>query len=163
SASALMAQPATGRNTHTRRIAEFVSQLRYDQIPTAVRDRLKLLILDSLGCAIYGARLAWCRILRETLEQSDKTRDASIWGPDRKLSSAHAALVNGTQVQGFELDDVHREGVMHVGAVTLPALVAVAETHAQLAGEDFITAALAGYEIGPRVGLCMGPQHIGQG
>jgi 2-methylcitrate dehydratase PrpD len=158
-----MAEPATGRNTHTRRIAEFVSQLSYDQIPTPVRERLKLLILDSLGCAIYGAQLEWCRILRETLEQSDKTQDASIWGTNRKLSSAHAALVNGTQVQGFELDDVHREGILHVGAVTLPALVAIAETHAQLSGKDFITAALAGYEIGPRVGLCMGPQHIGQG
>jgi aconitate decarboxylase len=66
-------------------------------------------------------------------------------------------------VQGFELDDVHREGILHLGAVTLPALVAIAETHAQLSGKDFITAALAGYEIGPRVGLCMGPQHIGQG
>jgi 2-methylcitrate dehydratase PrpD len=158
-----MAQPATGQNPHTRRIAEFVSRLRYDQIPTAVCERLKLLILDALGCAIYGAQLQWCRILRETLQQSDKTRDASIWGTDRKLSSAHAALVNGTQVQGFELDDVHREGILHVGAVTLPALVAMAETHAQLAGKDFITAALAGYEIGPRVGMCMGPQHIGQG
>jgi len=158
-----MAQPATGQNTHTRRIAEFVSQLRYGQIPTPVRERLKLLILDSLGCAIYGAQLEWCRILRATLEQSDKTRDASIWGTNRRLSSAHAALVNGTQVQGFELDDVHREGILHVGAVTLPALVATAETHAQLSGKDFITAALAGYEIGPRVGLCMGPQHIGQG
>jgi 2-methylcitrate dehydratase PrpD len=158
-----MAQPATGQNPHTRRIAEFVSRLRYDQIPTAVCERLKLLILDALGCAIYGAQLQWCCILRETLQQSDKTRDASIWGTDRKLSSAHAALVNGTQVQGFELDDVHREGILHVGAVTLPALVAMAETHAQLAGKDFITAALAGYEIGPRVGLCMGPQHIGQG
>ncbi len=158
-----MAQPATGQNTHTRRIAEFISQLSYDQIPAPVRERLKLLILDSLGCAIYGAQLEWCRILRETLEQSDKTRDVSIWGTDRKLSSVHAALVNGTQVQGFELDDVHREGILHVGAVTLPALVAAAETHAQLSGKDFITAALAGYEIGPRVGLCMGPQHIGQG
>jgi aconitate decarboxylase len=158
-----MDQPATGQNVHTRRIAEFVSQLSYGQIPTPVRERLKLLILDSLGCAIYGAQLQWCRILRETLEQSDKTRDASIWGTDRKLSSAHAALVNGTQVQGFELDDVHREGILHLGAVTLPALVAIAETHAQLSGKDFITAALAGYEIGPRVGLCMGPQHIGQG
>ena len=148
---------------HTRRIAEFASQLSYDQIPTPVRERLKLLILDSLGCAIYGAGLEWCRILRETLEQSDRTREASIWGTDRKLSSAHAALVNGTQVQGFEIDDVHREGVLHVGAVTLPALVAIAETGAQLSGKDFITAALAGYEIGPRVGLCMGPQHIGQG
>ncbi|MGE5366145.1 MAG: MmgE/PrpD family protein [Betaproteobacteria bacterium] len=158
-----MAHTASGQNAHTRRIAEFVSQLSYDQIPAAVRERLKLLVLDSLGCAIYGAQLKWCRILRETLEQSDKTRDASIWGTDRKLSSVHAALVNGTQVQGFELDDVHREGILHVGAVTLPALVAVAETHAQLSGKDFITAALAGYEIGPRVGLCMGPQHIGQG
>jgi len=158
-----MAQPATGQNFHTRRIAEFVSQLRYDQIPTAVRERLKLLILDSFGCAIYGAQLQWCGILRQTLEQLDKTRDASIWGTNRKLSSAHAALVNGTQVQGFELDDVHRQGVLHVGAVTLPPLIAVAETQALLSGEDFITAALAGYEIGPRVGLCMGPQHIGQG
>jgi 2-methylcitrate dehydratase PrpD len=158
-----MDQPATGQNTHTRRVAEFVSQLSYDEIPSPVCERLKLLVLDSLGCAIYGAQLEWCRILRETLEQSDKTRDASIWGTDRKLSSPHAALVNGTQVQGFELDDVHREGILHVGAVTLPALVALAETHAQLSGKDFVTAALAGYEIGPRVGLCMGPQHIGQG
>jgi aconitate decarboxylase len=158
-----MAQLATAQNAHTRRIAEFVSQLNYDEIPTPVRARLKLLILDSLGCAIYGAQLQWCRILRQTLEQLDKTRDASIWGTDRKLSSDHAALVNGTQVQGFELDDVHREGILHVGAVTLPAPIAVAETHARLSGRDIITAALAGYEIGPRVGLCMGPQHIGQG
>src|SRR6201987_4050980 len=158
-----MAQLATAQNVHTRRIAEFVSQLNYDEIPTPVRERLKLLILDSLGCAIYGAQLQWCRILRQTLEQLDKNQDASIWGTDRKLSSDHAALVNCTQVQGFELDDVHREGVLHVGAVTLPALIAVAETLVRLSGKDFITAALAGYEIGPRVGLCMGPQHIGQG
>src|ERR1700751_712194 len=158
-----MAQLSTAQDAHTRQTAEFFSQLNSPQIPTPVRERLKLLVLDSLGCAIYGAQLEWCRILRQTLEQLDKTRNASIWGTDRKLSSDHAALVNGTQVQGFELDDVHREGVLHVGAVTLPALIAVAEAHARLSGKDFITAALAGYEIGPRVGLCMGPQHIGQG
>jgi aconitate decarboxylase len=158
-----MAKPAAGQNSHTRRIAEFISQLRYDRIPVAVCERLKLLILDALGCAVYGAQLQWCRILRETVEAVDKTRDTSIWGTDRKLSSVHATLVNGTQVQGFELDDVHREGVLHVGAVTLPPLIALAETQARLSGEDFLTAALAGYEIGPRVGLCMGPQHIGQG
>src|SRR5437773_2516566 len=158
-----MPEAATAQNPYTRQIAEFVSGLRYENIPAEVRERLKLLILDSLGCAIYGAHLEWCRILRETLEQVDKTRETSIWGTDRRLSTPHAALVNGTQVQSFELDDVHREGVLHVGAVTLPALIAVAQTHAQLSGRDVITAAVAGYEIGPRVGLCMGPQHIGQG
>jgi aconitate decarboxylase len=137
--------------------------MEYEDVPAEVRERLKLLILDSLGCAIYGAHLEWCRILRETLERLDQTRDASIWGTDRRLSSAHAALVNGTQVQSFELDDVHREGVLHVGAVTLPAVIAVSESHARCSGRDFLTAAAAGYEIGPRVGLCMGPEHIGQG
>jgi aconitate decarboxylase len=66
-------------------------------------------------------------------------------------------------VQGFELDDVHRQGVLHVGAVTLPALIAVAESHSDLTGQEFLAAAVAGYEIGPRVGRCMGQEHIGQG
>jgi aconitate decarboxylase len=66
-------------------------------------------------------------------------------------------------VQGFELDDVHRQGVLHVGAVTLPPLIAVAESHGHLSGRDFLAAAVAGYEIGPRVGKCMGQEHIGQG
>src|SRR4249920_3670237 len=70
---------------------------------------------------------------------------------------------NGTQVQGFELDDVHREGVLHVGAVVLPALVAVAELRRGMSGREFLTAAVAGYEVGPRVGMCMGPEHIAQG
>jgi 2-methylcitrate dehydratase PrpD len=158
-----MAEYGNTDNVHTRRIAEFVSGLTYEQIPTEVRERIKLLMLDSLGCAIYGANLEWCRILRGTLEKLDATRTTSIWGTNARLSSDHAALVNGTQVQGFELDDVHRKAVLHVGAVTLPALIAVAESHAQLSGRDFLTAAVAGYEIGPRVGLCMGQEHIGQG
>jgi len=158
-----MAAHAGADSVHTRKIAAFVSGLTYAQIPGEVRERIKLLVLDSLGCAIYGANLEWCRIMRGTLEQLDTTRTTSVWGTDQKLSSPHAALLNGTQVQGFELDDVHRKAVLHVGAVTLPALIAVAESHAQLSGRDFLTAAVAGYEIGPRVGLCMGQEHIGQG
>ncbi len=158
-----MAEHGSTNNVHTRKIAEFVSRLTYEQIPAEVRERIKLLILDSLGCAVYGANLEWCRILRGTLEKLDATRTTSIWGTNARLSSDHAALLNGTQVQGFELDDVHRKAVLHVGAVTLPALIAVAESDAQLSGRDFLTAAVAGYEIGPRVGLCMGPEHIGQG
>jgi aconitate decarboxylase len=158
-----MTEHTSADNVQTRAIAEFVSSLTYEQIPADVRERIKLLMLDSLGCAIYGASLEWCRILHGTLEKLDTTRTTSIWGTDARLSSPHAALLNGTQVQGFELDDVHRKAVLHVGAVTLPALIAIAESHTQLSGRDFLTAAVAGYEIGPRVGLCMGQEHIGQG
>jgi aconitate decarboxylase len=158
-----MSSHAKVDNVHTRRIAEFVSGLTYDAVPQEVRERIKLLILDSLGCAIYGAHTPWCEILLKTLSGIDQTRTTAVWGTRAKLSSPHAALVNGTAVQGFELDDVHRVGVLHVGAVTLPALIAVAENHAKLSGREFLTAAVAGYEIGPRVGICMGQEHIGQG
>ena len=158
-----MAEHAAADNVHTRGIAAFVSALGYEAIPAQVRERIKLLILDSLGCAVYGANLEWCRILQTTLAALDTTRTTTIWGTAGSLSSPHAALVNGTQIQGFELDDVHRHGVLHVGAVTLPALIGVAESHAGLTGRDFLTAAVAGYETGPRVGKCMGAQHIGQG
>ena len=148
---------------YTRDIAGFVTGLRYGAIPAEVRERIKLLILDALGCALYGAHLEWCRILRDTLGRIDKDASCSVWGTSLRLSAPHAALANGTQIQGFELDDVHRAGVLHVGAVVLPALLAIAELRRNLGGEEFLAAAVAGYEIGPRVGLCMGPEHIGQG
>jgi 2-methylcitrate dehydratase PrpD len=150
-------------NAHTRGMAEFISSLRYEQIPQTVRERIKLLILDALGCAIYGADLEWCRILCSTLRAADRNRTTSVWGTGERLSSFNAALINGTQVQSFELDDVHREAVLHVGAVTLPPLLALAENKGRLSGREFMTAAVAGYEIGPRVGKCMGQEHIGQG
>jgi aconitate decarboxylase len=157
------AESAAQDNRYTAGIAQFVASLQYDDIPGEVRARIKLLILDSIGCALYGADLEWSRILQRTLGALDTTPGCAVWGTGLRLSAPHAALVNGTQVQGFELDDVHRQGVLHVGAVVLPALVAVTELRPGMSGRDFLTAAVAGYEIGPRVGICMGPEHIAQG
>jgi aconitate decarboxylase len=157
-----MAHEATTDNPYTRGMADFVSGLKYEAIPEEVKHRVKLLMLDSLGCALYGADLEWCRILQDSLAKVDSTRACAIWGTKKKLSAPHAALANGTAVQGFELDDVHRAGVLHVGAVVLPALIPIAESKG-MSGKEFLTSAVAGYEIGPRVGLCMGPEHIASG
>jgi aconitate decarboxylase len=150
-------------NRYTRGIAEFVSRLEYDAIPEEVTQRIKFLILDAIGCGLYGADLEWSRILQRRLGELDTTQSCAVWGTRQKLSAPHAALVNGTQVQGFELDDVHRVGVLHTGCVVLPALISIAETRRGVSGKQFLAAAVAGYEIGPRVSICMGPEHIAQG
>jgi 2-methylcitrate dehydratase PrpD len=150
-------------NPHTRGIANFVASLAYEAIPTAVRQRIKLLMLDALGCGLYGADLEWSRILQRTLGELDTTQACTVWGTRQKLSAPHAVLVNGSQVQGFELDDVHKVGVLHTGCLVLPPLVALAQTRAGISGRDFLAAAVAGYEVGPRVGIAMGPEHIAQG
>src|SRR3974390_3452705 len=157
-----MHAPQDAQNRHTRAIAAFVSGLTFARIPEEVRTRIKLLMLDTIGCGLYGAHLPWSRILHATLSDIDTTRTVPLWGTGLALSAPHAALVNGTHVQAFELDDVHRPGVLHVGAVTLPALFALLPGRA-MTGEELPTAAVAGYEIGPRVGMCMGNEHIGQG
>jgi len=147
----------------TRGVAEFVANLNYEQIPAEVLHRTKRLILDALGCGLFGADLEWSRILQQRLRLLDTTRSCSVWGTSEKLSAPHAALVNGTQVQGFELDDTHLLGILHCGSVILPPLISIAEGRAGMSGRDFLTAAVAGYEVGPRVGICMGNEHIAQG
>ncbi len=158
-----MAHANDPANPHSHAIAQFVSRFRYADIPTEVLARIKLLMLDSFGCAIYGVVLPWSRILQDTLADEDTGGKAGVWGDRGKLSAPHAVLINGALVQSFELDDVHRVGVLHVGAVTLPPVLAICERDASLDGRSFLAAAVAGYEIGPRVGICMGQEHIGQG
>ena len=150
-------------NRYTRGIANFIANLRYEDLPAEVRHRAKLLILDAFGSGLYAADLTWSQLLRDMLLQVDSTRDCSVWGTPFRFSSVNAVLCNGTQVQGFELDDVHREAVMHPGSVTLPPLVSLSETRPGLSGKDLLTAMVAGYEIGPRVGMCMGRKHLEQG
>jgi len=150
-------------NEYTHSIAGFASGLRYEDIPREVRQRIKLLMLDAFGCGIYGAELEWSRILQQRLGELDSTQACAVWGTRQKLSAPHAALVNGSQVQGFELDDMHHAGVLHTGCVVLPALLSIAELRPGMSGREFLTAAVAGYEIGPRVGICMGNEHIAQG
>ena len=153
----------TAANPYTAGMADFIAGLKYERIPGEVKERIKLLILDALGCALFGVNLEWSRLLNDTLSQLDATKACGVWGTGLRLSAPNAALANGTLVQSFELDDVHRHGVLHVGAVTLPALFAVAELNSGMSGRDLLTAAVAGYEIGPRVGMCMGQEHIVQG
>ncbi|GAA5232374.1 MmgE/PrpD family protein [Verticiella sediminum] len=158
-----MSKTQTIDDRYSRTIAQFVADLRYEAIPQEVRERMKLLLLDAFGCGLYGAALDWSRSLQRACGSVDDTRKCTIWGTSQKLSAPSAALINGTQVQGFELDDANHRGVVHLGAATLSPLVALAESRGGMSGRDLIVAAVAGYEIGSRVGICMTPDHIGQG
>ena len=73
-----MSHGGGGDNPYTRGIAQFVAGVTHERIPAEVIARLKLLILDSLGCALYGAELPWSRILIATLGGLDRTIDKLV-------------------------------------------------------------------------------------
>ena len=77
---------------------------------------------------------------------------ATLIGMGARTSAALAALVNGTGGHAFELDDIHKESILHMGSLAIPAALAIAEEDGRLKGRDVITAMAAGYEVGARVG-----------
>ncbi|RPJ48997.1 MAG: MmgE/PrpD family protein [Betaproteobacteria bacterium] len=136
----------------TRDLARFGAALRYDDIPADVIARIKLSLLDSLGCCLYGATLPWTRKVAELADAEGAQPVATLIGLGRKTSPALAALVNGTSGHAFELDDIHKESIVHAGSIATPVALGLAEARGKVSGRDLLTAIVAGYEIGHRVG-----------
>jgi aconitate decarboxylase len=143
-------------------LADWASRLTLDVIPPAVQDHAKLCLLDGLGCALYGAQLPWGRIAADTAVEMAPGGAASLWGRGARAGAAGAALANGTALHGFELDDVHVRAMLHPAAVVLPAAIALTETEGA-SGDAMLTAIVAGYEVGIRVGITAGIPHGARG
>ena len=136
----------------TRDLAAFASNLRFADIPHEAVERMKLSVLDSIGCCLFGATLPWTRKVATLARAEGAAPVASLAGMGEKTSIALAALVNGTGGHAFELDDIHKESIIHAGSIATPIALAFAEQQGGAPGRDIITAMIAGYEVGHRVG-----------
>lgn len=136
----------------TRDLAIFASNLQYAAIPPAAVERIKLSVLDSIGCCIFGATLPWTRKVATLAKAEGAAPVASLAGMGDKTSIALAVLVNGTGGHAFELDDIHKESIVHAGSIATPIALAFAEQQGGAPGRDIITSMIAGYEVGHRVG-----------
>jgi 2-methylcitrate dehydratase PrpD len=138
-------------------MAEFAVNLKLSDVPPDVVARAKGLILDGFGCGLFAANLPWTTIIAKLVHRLEPGGgQASVWGRGETTSAISAALLNGTMVQGYELDDANA-ACFHACAVVLPAAFAAAEFVGadKVTGEKLLTAIIAGFELGPRVGLCM--------
>ncbi|MGH8811229.1 MAG: MmgE/PrpD family protein [Advenella sp.] len=136
----------------TRDLATFASNLEFDQIPPQVVASIKTSVLDSIGCCLFGATLPWTKKVQSMVQEEESRPVASIFGTGIRTSVAGAVLVNATAGHAFELDDIHKESIVHPGSIALPVVIALAEKTGRCSGRDFVTALVAGYEVGTRVG-----------
>ena len=140
----------------TRELAAWVSRLRYADLPARTRKTVRLALLDTLGCGVYGYVTPWARTLLKWAQAGAGKAEATVWGESTpSLRAADAALVNGVASHAFELDDYHN-AKLHAGAVVIPAAVAMAEKVAAN-GERLVTAIAAGYEVMIRSSLALNP------
>ena len=136
----------------TKTLAEFAANIQYEDIPAEVIARMKTSFLDSVGCCLFGATLPWTNKVQAMIEEEGARPVASIFGSGQKTSVAGAVLVNATAGHAFELDDIHKESIVHAGSIATPVVVALAEQAGGASGRTLLTAMTTGYEIGTRVG-----------
>ena len=147
----------------TRALAKFASELTFDKISSAAIARIKLCLLDTFGCGLFGSGLPWTRIVADYAGDLGGPREATVWGRDFKVSAANAALANGTAVHSFEIDDLHKTSIVHPGSVVIPPALSMAEHLGGCDGKEFLSAVVAGYEVAIRVGMCVGTSHLQKG
>ena len=132
-------------------LAQFVHQLRYEDIPTPVRERAKDLMLDAAGIAFASTKFDFAGKALAGLRFFGSGNRAVI-GMPAKLALRDAAIMNGVLIHGLDYDDTHLEGVVHASASCFScALGMAAEVNAL--GHNLIAAYIAGLEVIARIGM----------
>ena len=143
----------------TRQLADFAAGLRFDAIPDAVVRRTEDLFLDWFGSALAGKGARPVESIAGFIEAMGPADGPSEVLIHRRGSSPLvAAYANAAASHVAEQDDVHNGSVFHPATVVFPAALAVAQSLGS-SGRALLTACVAGYEVGIRVGEFLGRSH----
>ncbi len=154
--------------TATSQLGAFAAGLRFDAIPESVVRKTEDLLVDWFGSAVagHGARAvdAVTRFAMTMGPMAAVGCDTPAAGPSEvivnraRTSPYFAAMANAAASHVAEQDDVHNGSVFHPATVVFPPAIAVAQAMGA-SGAQLIAAAVAGYEVGIRVGEFLGRSH----
>lgn len=140
-------------------LAALAANLRFEDIPAPVLRRAEDLLLDCLASILAGAAARpVLAIDRYAAAMGPADGPSEILINRRRTSPVFAAMVNAAAAHVVEQDDVHNGSVFHPAAVVFPPVLAVAQALGR-SGRDLLVAAVAGYEVGIRVGEFLGRSH----
>ena len=142
----------------TTALVDYAQSLKYEDIPPEVLERTKQMLLDFLGVAYGGLAVgeSSAPIIDGVLDLAAGAQGRSaVVGRTEKLPAHYAALLNATFAHSMDFDDTHREAVIHIGTPLFATLLALADER-DVSGQDFLTAAVAGYDVTGKVGKAHG-------
>lgn len=141
----------------TKQLAVFAAGLAYADLPDAVTQRARLLLMDLSGILVRAqaldSTLAMKAALREIGHADGQFR---VFGDTERWSAHAAALIGAAAAHSLDFDDTHARAQLHPGAAVIPAALAAA----QLVDADaptLLAGIVAGYEVMIRVALGLPP------
>ena len=150
-------------NTRTTELAAFAANLEWDAIPPPVLRKAEDLLVDWFGSAVAGHGARPVETIAGFAVAMGPALAACEGGAEllvrRTYSSPYfAAMANAAASHVAEQDDVHNGSVFHPATVVFPVALALAQARGAN-GRQLLTAAVAGYEVGIRVGEFLGRSH----
>lgn len=125
-------------------VATWIAGLRYDMLPRDVIDRSKLILLDTLGCALGALDAPPLRLARQVVSQQGGNPQATPIGVGWKTTSDQVAFLDGIALRYLDLNDYSTVG----GHPSINVAPALSVTEAQgLSGKDLILGTVVGYEV----------------
>ena len=134
-------------------LLDFIVNTPSEEIPEKARAACRTFLLDSLGVAVAGSGAPWADRLVGQQRRWGTGNDATAWVFGDRLPAPAAAFVNAYLIHNSEFDCIHERAVVHPMAVTLPALMAVAERDGGVSGSAFLAALATGVEVACTIGM----------
>ena len=139
----------------TRRLAQFVADFRLEHCPPEVIHQAKRCVVETVGCALAGARTPLARAALDVLQTMGEGGCSSVVGSGRRAAPDRAAFVNGVAANALDYDGgVVLQG--HYGGTVVFSALAVAEL-VDATGREFLEAIIAAYEVTTRIGVATRP------
>src|SRR5882757_3197173 len=107
-------------------LADKISALDAARLPSAVRGKCEDLLIDVVGLCLTARNEDY---VKAALAGWDEEGACTAIGHARPMSAAGAAFVNGTAAHGEDFDDTFEGGLVHAGAVIVPAVLAACERY----------------------------------
>ncbi|KHT21471.1 MmgE/PrpD family protein [Pectobacterium brasiliense] len=137
----------------TLRFATFAHRLTIQDIPSALRRKIVLHFIDSLGCGIAGASSQVVRDCARVTRLHYAAGNCPVLDGGAPLAAIGAAFLNAAAINALDYDDgyeVAGRGMGHPGASLVAASLA-ALGQRPIDGETLICALAAAYEINGRI------------
>jgi 2-methylcitrate dehydratase PrpD len=142
----------------TSQIAEFVTRVRYEDLPADVVEVSRRAHLDTIGVILAGVGQPVTRAVQAVLAEEGARPVASQLGTGFRTSMSGAAWVNGVSGHALDYDDVSLSVLGHPSVVVVPAVLAAAEATGG-SGRAVIEAYAVGVELMAKLGLTVGLGH----
>lgn len=138
-----------------RKLAEFIHDLTWEQIPLNVQEAAALRVLDLVSVAAGASSDPLVHQVAESGIFQEEGGRSSVWGWKETYSLPGAVMLNAMLAHTLELDDVHPASKTHGSASLIPAAWSCAE-YLGSTGKEFLTAVVCGYETVNRIGMAFG-------